>query len=220
MIAAPPPLPNAFDRMPRMPVLILLCLLWAGLAGAQVPSTALPYEARVPVADQSAPARDAALREALRTVVLRISGAGADSAAADLIDSAQQLVQRYGYEREPDGSLALVAAFDGRGLERRLKERGLAVWGVYAADAEDVQLRISGIDSAQAYARVVSTLRGLPGVVGFTPVRAEGDRLELRVRTEGGAGRLSGALLAAGGLVPDSTGTGELSYRLARPLQP
>lgn len=200
-----------------MPALILLfSLLWAGAAPAQTPAALQAYEARVPVADQSAALREPALREALRDVVSRVSGDTALYQAAGLIDQAPQLVQRYGYEREPDGSIALVAAFDGRAVDSRLKALGLPVWGVYAAEVEEVQLQVSGIRSSEGYVQVMSTLRGLPGVRDIKTVRASGDQLELRVRAEGGAGRLSGALLAAGTLVQDPSGAAELSYRLAR----
>lgn len=200
-----------------MPALIiLLSLIWPGIALAQTPTAMQAYEARVPVADQSAPVRENALREALRSVVARVSGDTALYQAATLIDQAPQLVQRYGYEREPDGSLALVAGFDGRAVDNRLKALGLPVWGVYAAEVEEVQLQVSGIHSAEGYVQVMSTLRGLPGVRDIKAVRAAGDQLELRVRAEGGAGRLSGALMAAGTLIQDPAGSAELSYRLAR----
>lgn len=194
----------------------MICLVWAAVAAAQAPATAQAYEARVPVPDQSAPVRENALREALRSVVVRISGDAAAYQAQSVVDQAQQLVQRYGYQREADGSLALVAGFDGRAVEARLKALGLPVWGVYAAEVEDVQMQVAGIGGAEAYVRTLEALRGLPGVRGIKVVRASGDRLELRVRAEGGAGRLSGALLAAGTFVQDPSGTAELSYRLAR----
>lgn len=194
----------------------LIFLLWSGLGLAQVPTAVQPYEARVPVADQSPALRDAALREALRTVINRVSGEGAEFTAADLLGRARQLVQRYGYEREPDGSLVLVAGFDGRALESRLKALGLPVWGVHAAQVEDVSLRIAGLDSAQSYAQIVGAVRALPGVRAVQPFMAENDRLDLRVRAEGGAGRLSGALLTTGLLTRDSAEAGMLSYRYLR----
>ncbi|MEW6166404.1 MAG: DUF2066 domain-containing protein [Pseudomonadota bacterium] len=204
-----------------MPVLLLVfCLLWPALAGAQTPATAQAYyEARVPVADQSAPERETAVREALRQVVARVSGEDAIYQAASVIEEAPQLMQRYGYERDPDGSLHLVAGFDHQAVDARLKSLGLPVWGVYAADVEDVQMEVSGIDSAAAYVRLLSSLQALPSVRSVQPLRAAGDRLELRVRSEGGAGRLSGALLAAGFLVSDPAGRAELSYRMVRSPQ-
>lgn len=201
-------------------LLVVLALLWSGLGVAQVPTAVQPYEARVPVADQSPALRDEALREALRQVINRISGDGAEFTAAELLGRAQQLVQRYGYEREPDGSLALVAGFDGRALESRLKGLGLPVWGVHAAQVEEVSLRVAGLDSAESYAKFMGALRALPGVRAVQPYTAEGDRLNLRVRAEGGAGRLSGALLTTGLVTRDTADAGALSYRYVRASLP
>ncbi|MFA5938494.1 MAG: DUF2066 domain-containing protein [Sinimarinibacterium sp.] len=195
-------------------LLTVFALLWSGVGAAQVPTAVQPYEARVAVADQSPALRETALREALRTVIVRVSGDDAEFAASDLLGRAQQLVQRYGYEREPDGSLVLVAGFDGRALESRLKALGLPVWGVQAAQVEEVNLRIAGLDSAQRYAQIVGAVRALPGVRAVMPYMAEGDRLDLHVRAEGGAGRLSGALLTTGLLTRESADVGALSYRV------
>jgi hypothetical protein len=167
----------------------------------------------VPVADQSAAARDPALREALLQVVTRISGEAAAYSAQALLDEAPRLVQHYGYRRDADNLLQLVAGFDGRAVEQRLKAQGLPVWGVYAAEAEDVLMQISGLDGSGAYVQLLALLRGLPGVQEVRPQRASGDVLELRVRAEGGAGRLGGALMSAYMLTPDPQGRAQLSYR-------
>ncbi len=197
-----------------MPALILaFFLLWPIAAAAQLPETLQPYEASVAVADQSAAARDPALREALRQVVARISGEAAAHATEGLLVDAPRLVQHFGYRRDAENGLQLVAGFDGRAVEQRLKALRLPVWGVYAADAEDVLMQISGIDSAGAYVQVLALLRGLPGVQDAWPQRANGDVLELRVRAEGGAGRLSGALMSAYMLTPDTQGRAQMSYR-------
>jgi hypothetical protein len=195
-------------------LLILFTLLWSVAAPAQLPEPVLqPYEAAVPVADQSAAARDPALREALLQVVTRISGEAAAYSAQALLDEAPRLVQHYGYRRDADNLLQLVAGFDGRAVEQRLKAQGLPVWGVYAAEAEDVLMQISGLDGSGAYVQLLALLRGLPGVQEVRPQRASGDVLELRVRAEGGAGRLGGALMSAYMLTPDPQGRAQLSYR-------
>ncbi len=192
-----------------------------GAATAQLPaapteSTLNPYEARVAVPDQSAPARDRALQEALAQVVDRVSGDGAARAANTLIARAPHLVQRYAYEVDPaTRQLQLVASFDARSIESQLRGSGLAVWGVNAAPIEEVRVSISGISSAQDYARVVTRLRSLPGVRQLQVASAQAGVLDLRLRAEGGAQRLSGALYASGGLIPDTPAVGaELGYRL------
>ncbi|HEY1075414.1 MAG TPA: DUF2066 domain-containing protein [Fontimonas sp.] len=196
----------------------ILALLGAALAGspaqAQLAGTAQAYEARIPVADESDAARGPALRLALSEVVARVSGPAAPMQASSLLDQASALVQRFGYQKEVDNSLVLVAAFDGTAVERRLKAMGLPVWGVYAASVEEVQMQVSGIRSGADYLQLMTTLQGLPNVRGVDAVRAAGDLVELRVRAEGGAGRLSGALMSNGRLVRDTAAGAELAYRL------
>jgi len=196
--------------------LLAATVLSAGIAVAQPAVTLNPYEARVPVADQSIPARDRALQEALAQVVNRVSGDGAAAKAANLIARAPQLVQRYGYDVDPlSRQLELVASFDARSIESQLRASGVAVWGVNAAPVEDVRLSVNGIKSAQDYARVIARIRSLPGVRNLQVVSASSDQLDLRLRAEGGAQRLSGALYASGGLIPDTPAAGaELGYRL------
>ena len=78
-----------------------------------------------------------------------------------------------------------------------------------------MRVSISGINSAQDYARVVTRLRSLPGVRQLQVASAQAGVLDLRLRAEGGAQRLSGALYASGGLIPDTPAVGaELGYRL------
>ncbi len=218
--------------MPRMRILIfVLTLILPALAGAQSPTanatgltsadSALgnPYQGQVPVADQTPASRDGALADALRQVIGRVSGAANVDAATPLIAEAAQLVQRYGYTRDANGGLMLQAAFDSHAIDNRLRALGLPVWGVYAADVEELRLVINGVDGADAYIRVMSELQHLPGVESVSAIRAQGQQLSLRVRAEGGAGRLSGALMAGGRFWPDNSVTpgsapGELVYRL------
>lgn len=196
----------------------LAAVLWPAAAAAQPPDPLRAFEAQVPVADQSAPARDEALREALRQVITTVSGPEAEVAAGDLLADAAQLVQHYGYRQDPEYGLLLVAGFDGAAVERRLKALQLPVWGVHAAAVEDVLLRISGLHGRDAYLQVLARLRGLPGVQDVLPNRAIGDTLEMRVRIEGGAGRLNGALMSAHELVPEAMTAGvQLAYRYQGP---
>ena len=193
-------------------------LLWSTAALAQPPDPLRAFEARVPVTDQSAPVRDEALREALRQVITTVSGPEAEYAAGDLLGDAAQLVQHYGYQQDPEYGLLLVAGFDGNAVERRLKALQLPIWGVHAAAVEDVLLRISGLRGRDAYLQVLARLRGLPGVQDVLPSRAVGDTLEMRVRIEGGAGRLSGALMSAYELAPETIAAGvQLAYRYQGP---
>ncbi|MES0874490.1 DUF2066 domain-containing protein [Sinimarinibacterium thermocellulolyticum] len=201
-------------RNPSILSATLATFLWSLAATAQPPDPLRAFEARVPVTDQSAPVRDEALREALRQVITTVSGPEAEYVAADLLAQAAQLVQHYGYQQDAEYGLMLVAGFDGNAVERRLKALQLPIWGVHAAAVEDVLLRISELRGRDAYLHVLARLRGLPGVQDVLPTRAIGDTLELRVRIEGGAGRLGGALMSAYELAPDMAVDGvQLAYR-------
>jgi hypothetical protein len=204
----------------------VLLLLAAGLASvtqAQSPATAPgaavqqplpvldPYEGRVPVPDQSADHREAGLRAALSQVLQRLSGElppGSDA----IVARASQLVQRYGYEVDPQTrQLQLVAAFDRRAVEGQLRALG----GTAIQPDEEVRLSVSGVNDAQDYVRVIRTLKALPGVSRVNVDAASGDRLDLRLRAQGGAGRVSGALFVGGALAPETPVPGfELAYRL------
>ena len=61
----------------------------------------------------------------------------------------------------------------------------------------------------------VTRLHGLPGVQDVLPSRAIGETLDMRVRIEGGAGRLRGALLSAYELAPETSAAADvqLAYR-------
>jgi hypothetical protein len=195
--------------------LIILCFLLSPMTLAQSPAPPNPYEGRVAVGDQSIPSRDRGLRDALSQVIARISGDAALVQAAPLIARAPQTVQRYSYERTPEQSLELVAAFDGRVLESQLRGLGLPIWGVAAAPPEDVRISVENIASAHDYARVLNLLRGLPGVRSVQVEGTVGDRIELRLRADGGSRRLSGALFANGTLSPATAATAvDLAYRL------
>lgn len=105
-------------------------LLLATLDAAAMPVRGL-YEASVPVADQTAAARDPALKQALDAVLVRVLGTRALPAPADAVrQRAGALVQGYGYEPAPAGNgLRLHAQFDPRAVEAALRALGLPVWG-------------------------------------------------------------------------------------------
>lgn len=205
--------------------LLSLAALSAGLhtlpAAAQTASqdaASNPYEGRVEVSDQSATSRDQGLREALAQVVGRVSGAGALGSAAPMLGRAAQYVQQYGYTREPGGPLQLVARFDRNAVDGQLRALGLPVWGYTAAPAETLQLVVSGLRGSADYAKVLGTLRAVPGVKSVAVQGAEGDRLQLGVRAEGGNARLQSALASNRVLIADNSAgtTGALQLRLVR----
>lgn len=135
------------------------------------------YEARVPVADQGAGAREGALRDALAAVLVKLTGERELPAQADaVLQRAGVLVQGYGYEAAPAGrALLLHARFDPRAVEAALRAQGLPVWGsnrfthvVWIALRDDGQRRalLDGDAVAARAAAVAATAdaRGLPFV--------------------------------------------------------
>jgi hypothetical protein len=196
-----------------MRALVFLLLLCA--AGA-VPAQMEAYQASVNVPDQSAGARDSALREALGQVIGRVSGESAVGQASAVLARASQLVQRYGYERDEQKQLVMTAAFDPKAVDAALKAQGLPVFGVVAGPVEDVGVSVSGLHSSGDYARVLNALRAMPGVKAVQVRSAEGDRVRLSVRAEGGASRLAGAVSIGGTLVRSQESGPELAFTLAQ----
>jgi hypothetical protein len=156
------------------------CLALAGvLLATAFPAAAVPvrglYEASIPVRSQAPELRDAALQQALETVLVRVVGTRAlPQAARDLLPRASSFVQGYGYESSGAGrDLRLHARFDARAIEAVLRGQGLSVWGTnrpahiaWIALKDDGQPR-SILDGSSAGARVPAVLataeaRGLP----------------------------------------------------------
>lgn len=100
-----------------------------------VPSYAAPLQdlltAHVPIADQSASARDEALKAAITQVLVRMTGR-ADiaraSTVAGLINNPQPYLQQYRYEQGADGQLELIARFDGDSLRQALIRDRIPTW--------------------------------------------------------------------------------------------
>jgi uncharacterized protein len=137
--------------MMRIPSVLALGLSCAALAlvllapaSAQPPSTATPpplqlREGEVAVPDQSAGARQVALREALLQVLIRNSGGGRvaeDPVIRRSLAEAPRLLQQHHYRQEvvsdpgrpPRLQLYLVARFDGDGVDRLLEQAGIRLW--------------------------------------------------------------------------------------------
>lgn len=96
------------------------------------------YEARVPVADQSAAARAAALQQAFNAVLVKVTGnRAAAGSLAGALGSPSQYVQQYRYEQTPadpaapaaQPSLLLWAKFDAGVVGKALRVAHAPVWG-------------------------------------------------------------------------------------------
>jgi uncharacterized protein len=154
------------------------CFAVCALLVAAQPAAAVPvrglYEASVAVPDQSPQQREPALRRALQTVLVRVTGQRDPAAATGILDRASVLVQGYGYEAAPSGNgLRLRAQFDARAVDAALRALGLPVWGAnrlgtvaWIALRDDGQARAlldaAGIAARAPAVAAAAEARGLP----------------------------------------------------------
>ncbi|HUS24243.1 MAG TPA: DUF2066 domain-containing protein, partial [Candidatus Binatia bacterium] len=165
--------------MPKKPVAAPIYVLAALLVWLAAPAFAAPvrglYEAAVPVADQGAGARDAALRRALESVLVRVTGdrhAVQNPSLGPVVARAATLVQGYGYDNGGGTGLLLRAQFDARAIDAALRAQGVPIWGsnrpsvaLFAALRDDGQPR-AVLDTAGVAARApviaaIAAARGL-----------------------------------------------------------
>lgn len=198
-----------------MPYFFALLLL---LATAAAPAQVLDdYQAVIKVENQSPAARDKALREGLAGVLARVSGQNNLSAGgrtAAIMARASALVHSVAYQTDENNELLLVAVFDPAAVESALRNNGLPVRGVMAAAVDEFTLSVAGIDSTQAYIRVLKHLRAQPGVKSVSVLGAEDQTLSLSLRAEGGPARLAGALGISGLLRRDANAGDAMNFVL------
>ena len=116
-----------------------LCGLYPAFTGAvRVPGL---YEAETVVADQSASARQAALRACLRLALVKLTGEREvlrNAALAPLLNRPERFVREYRYKEvrtppapgaPPATELRLVVRFDEDSLNKSLRDSGVPVWG-------------------------------------------------------------------------------------------
>ncbi len=154
------------------------------------------YAAEVVVPGRAAADRQAALREALNEVLLRLLGSTdllQEPAVRKLSGQAQRYVEQYSYRRgqpgQPDAEppLLLRVRFDGVALTRALRAAGLPVWGQERPDVlvwlavDDGRRRYLLSEQSQARAaqalRRAARRRGLPLVL---PLMDLEDRRQVR----------------------------------------
>ena len=106
---------------------VCAALLLAGRPAAALTRVEL-YQATAPLSDRSEAAQTAAFQNAMRTVLVRVTGsrsAEEEAALAPLIGNARRYVQQY--RAAADGQLWI--AFDGAAIERWLTQNGQPLWG-------------------------------------------------------------------------------------------
>jgi len=110
------------------------------------------YQATAPVADRSEAAQTAAFQNAMKTVLIRVTGrrnADEDSALSSLVSNARRYVQQY--RAAPDSQLWV--AFDGPAIERWLTQNGQPLWG----HERPTTLVLLGVQTGPQSGTVVST---------------------------------------------------------------
>jgi hypothetical protein len=161
------------DRYLRPAAILCLCFAALCVASNGIALTRVDlYQTTVPAADRSEAGQTAAFQNAMKIVLVRLTGrhsADEDAALAPLVSSARRYVQQF----RASGDGQVWVAFDGPAIERWLAQNGQPVWGrerpttvvllavqtgaqsgtvITASDTSDLK---QSIDSEAAY-------RGLP----------------------------------------------------------
>ena len=153
-------------------MLAMLCVFTASASTPAAPAELALYEAEVPWFDQEAGDRAGAFRQALRQVLVKVTGLRRfdDTAPIEsLVGNAQGLVQQYQLrtvEIEIDGTSVqeprLWARFDEGAVERLVREAGLAVWSrprppvlVWLAAGVDGSMLSVGSEGSEAIAEIL-----------------------------------------------------------------
>lgn len=181
--------------------LALAFALLLPLVGMAAPAT---YSGEAPVASQSEAERTEALKSALADVVMRVSGdAGvlSRSDVANAVANAGRYVLQYQYRRDVgtdpvSGALqvhtTLVAQFDRNAVDQMLATLGLRgerTPVAFDTTPSEAKVWISGIGSAEDYARLLGYLGHQPMLRETRPMQARGDGLLLRLSLMGGLPR-------------------------------
>lgn len=188
----------------RALVVLVVYMAWASMPAARA-EIAL-YEAEVPWSDQDAGDRAGAFRQALRQVLLKVTGQRrfADTVPIEsLVENAQGFVQQYQLrtvELELGGTSVqeprLWARFDEGAVGRLVREAGLPVWGrprpsvlVWISADADGSLLIAGSEGAEGIAEIlqrVAASRGVPLLLPLLDIQdqALGGPPELWVEAE------------------------------------
>jgi hypothetical protein len=147
---------------------VCIAALCLGQAAAAL-TRAEMYQATVPVSDRSEAAQTAAFQDAMKTVLIRVTGrrnADEDPALSSLVSNARRYVQQY--RGAADGQLWVT--FDGPAIERWLTQNGQPLWG-HERPTTLVLLAVQGgsvltteENSSELKAAIVgaAALRGLP----------------------------------------------------------
>ena len=194
----------------RLPPLVALILL---VVGALAHAAGL-YTGQVPVTSQADEERGGALKAALAQVVVKVSGDASIVNRPDVakaIAAADKFVQQYQYAQDvvtengqPQAHLSLVAQFDRDAIDRLVADAGsraaTAEGAAAAAAAPEApqsgtyRIWVSGVASAEDYARLIGSLRRNELLRGVQIEQARGDGLQLKLDAAASLARLLDAL--------------------------
>jgi hypothetical protein len=192
-------------RLSRLTLLLFAAACAVAHAGAL-------YTAQVPVASQADEERGAALKAAMAQVIVKVSGDAAIVSKPEIakaIASADKYVQQYQYAQEvvsengqPQARLNLIAQFDRDGVDRLVADAtGLnrQPAGDTPQAAPEVQsgtyrVWVSGIASAEDYARLIGALRRNELLRNLQVEQARGDGVQLRLDAASSLPRLLDSL--------------------------
>lgn len=185
--------------------LVVIFALGACLAPALVQAAGL-YTGTAPVNSQSDEERAGALRTALGQVVVKLSGDPGVLSRPDVaqaIARADRYMLQYSYQPNAGGTgtagarFTLVVQFDRSGVDALLHDLNLdgtqnvpPATGADTAAAPAVlsgsyRLWISGLRSAQDYARLIGALSGSDQISALRVEQAHGNTVQVRVDTRG-----------------------------------
>ena len=193
--------------------------LLAGLVLAGSATAGGLYSGESPVNSQAEGERNEAMKTAFAQVISKVGGDNAiltRPEVAKAIAAPGRYVQQYEYRQDvsnengqPQVHLTLVAQFDRDAVDQLIG--GAAKTGADATAASDTRVQsyrvwVSGIASADDYARLVGTLSRNELVRAVQAEQARGDGVELRIDTVGPLQR-----------VLDSLGNGPIHVSNAKP---
>ncbi len=180
--------------------LLVLVVLSPARAGSSL------YSAQVPVNSQAEAERAEALKSALAQVVIKLAGDSAvvtKPAVAKAIANASRYVQQYQYVQDPvtDAAqpqmrLSLIAQFDRNAVDQLLHDLGLvhgdtnSAQPVAEAQSGSYRVWVSGVNSAEDYARLVGSLSRNELVHSVQAEQARGDGVQLKLDVTGPLSRL------------------------------
>lgn len=167
---------------------------------APAPYTGNPYEAAVPVDDESDASRDVGLKLALTEVLKRAVGRS-DAAFSAILGRAPQMVQQYGFEKDAaTDTVRFRAAFDDKAVDAALKQQRLPVFGVNPALIDAWIVGVDGLRDSADYVRVLQLFTDMRGVSRVDVDDLRDGHLRLRMIVEGGTERAA-QLATAGGVL-------------------